>query len=159
MQWLRPMPFGNFATQSRRDFTNIAQRFNAGLGAYGKPSPGGAKGIPVSPPQSAVPDGTGVRCLLGPSVETLGYFQPSLWDAVDETGWSNSRNVLGLGHVRKLGEKFGIAEKELAAAENEVYGARPVRYGCVLAAAQLGAELSHGASNENLPVGTDAGIL
>ena len=57
---LRPMPFGNSATQSHRDYTKTAQRFNAGLDTYGKASPGGAKEIPVPLPQSAVPDGTDV---------------------------------------------------------------------------------------------------
>jgi hypothetical protein len=39
--------------------------------------------------------------------------------------------------LRKLGAKFGIAEKEMDGAENEV----------------------HDASHENSPVGADAGIL
>ena len=93
---LRAMPFGNSAPQSRRDFTKIARRFNAGLGAYGEPSPGGAKEIPVPPPQSAVPDGTGGRCPPGPSVETLGYSQPSLRDATCEPGWMSFRKPSGL---------------------------------------------------------------
>jgi hypothetical protein len=41
------------------------------------------------------------------------------------------------GHLRKLGEKFGIAEKEMDEAENDVYAAR----------------------HENSPVGAAAGIL
>jgi hypothetical protein len=41
------------------------------------------------------------------------------------------------GRLRKLGEKFGIAEKEMDGAENEVHDAR----------------------HENSPVGADAGIL
>ena len=91
---LTSTPFGDFGTQSRRDFTRVAQRFNAGLGASGKPSPGGAKELPVTPPQSAVPDGTGGRYSSKPSVETLGYFRSSLRDAACETGWSNFRNSL-----------------------------------------------------------------
>lgn len=42
-----------------------------------------------------------------------------------------------MGHLRKPGETFGMAEKEVEAAENEVYDT----------------------TNENSPVGADAGIL
>ena len=43
--------------------------------------------------------GTGVRCLPGPSVETLGYFQSSLREAACETGWSNFRTALRLARI------------------------------------------------------------
>ena len=83
---LSPMPFGDFAPQSRRDLSKIAQRFNAGVGARGSKSPCGAKEELVEPRASVVPAGTWLRWSPRPSVETLGYFQLSLRDGTGGTG-------------------------------------------------------------------------
>ena len=96
---LPSMRLGNSLTESRRDFSRIAQRFNAG------PEPSephksrrdersaGQAGI------SVVPAGLVAPFLADPSVETLGYSQSSLRDAACETAGAIFRKALSLACI------------------------------------------------------------
>jgi hypothetical protein len=102
--------------------TTIAQRFNAG---WAQPQESVPKGR-LTAADSAVPSGLG-RFDHNPSVETLGYSQPSLRDKVAEILVASDILVCSYGRMRHSSEDFSTWQPALPCCGRDCPRAEAVR--------------------------------